>query len=215
MIIDITQSHIEKHRHTFLFVLSIIYLSIALFPKEQNSLIVVTFNCLCRNKNIQSWQLLVGFSFSKMFSQLFWEIGCLLQLSGNNPLFSLYLKKKRKTCSRITIFVPPVNGAVGLSFISFRAFWPCLPSLNSATTFLFSFASPWDLPLCLLVLQCLKQWKVINRGSQSQKLVQLYCCAYTMHLVLDKSRLDLHTVSLLNSTNKHIHMDITMRSYRG
>lgn len=78
-----------------------------------------------------------------------------------HPLFSLQVEKtgERKTCSRITILVSPVNGAVGLSFSSFRAFWPCLPSLYSTTTLLFSFASPWDsafVPSCQSVVKAMK-----------------------------------------------------------
>lgn len=136
---------------------------------------------------------------------------CCCFVAGNNLLDSLWFKKKKKkrwkTCFRITLLVPPVNGAVGLSFISFRALWPCLPSVHSATTVLFSFASPLDLPLCLLVIQRWKQWKLINRDTQSQKLFQLYCCADTLHLLLDTSTLDFYssTHSLLTEQHKQTH----------
>lgn len=192
----------EKHNHKFLFVLSITYLSIAAFPWEQSSLTVATFDCFCYIKNTQSGREEVWSTSIK--NKVY--VAALLLATISWIVFSL--KKKRwKTCFRITLLVPPVNGAVGLSFISFRALWPCLPSVHSATTVLFSFASPLDLPLCLLVIQRWKQWKLINRDTQSQKLFQLYCCADTLHLLLDTSTLDFYssTHSLLTEQHKLTH----------
>lgn len=62
--------------------------------------------------------------------------------------------------------------------------WVSVPSAHSDLVYIhytlppqFSFAFPWDLPLCLLVIQRWKQWKLIHRDTQSQKLFQLHCCA--------------------------------------
>lgn len=87
-----TSSFNDDYGSHFFFVLSIIYLSVALFPEELGSVVVVTFSCCCCCiKAIQSCQ--------EEVQKLLWETRCLF-------LFSLRLKKEEKPAPELRFFFP-------------------------------------------------------------------------------------------------------------